>query len=240
MLSADNTRNGRVVRFPAGCRRALPALANVSGWLYADGGIRLVDGNVRPMLQFSARQDRSSLLAKAQGGATYSLVPLQTIGMLPAAPAATAEPDLRGEAAVTATVPDIANARAIPGSSPVLPAETLVTKAAARDPSGVAPTAGIYALDRFNGKDVCRIELGARPTTARTDTDKDPSSARLLPGCRDSGITVFDPVSWRFANGHMTLKAKKGHAVNLVAAGDGSWRRDPDVGVAFVLRKVEK
>ncbi len=50
---------------------------------------------------------------------------------------------------------------------------------------------------------------------------------RVLPDCRDSGITVFDPVSWRFANGHLTLKSRRGHAVNLVAIGEGRWRRGP-------------
>ena len=35
------------------------------------------------------------------------------------------------------------------------------------------------------------------------------------------------------------LVAKRGHVVNLVPAGDGAWRRDPDTGVAFVLRRVE-
>ena len=36
----------------------------------------------------------------------------------------------------------------------------------------------------------------------------------------------------------MTLVAKRGHVVNLVPAGDGTWRRDPETGVAFVLRWV--
>ena len=60
-----------------------------------------------------------------------------------------------------------------------------------------------------------------------------------MPGCRDSGITVFDPVAWRYAAGHLTLKARRGHAVNLVPLGDGRWRRDPDIGVTLVLRKIE-
>uniref|UniRef100_UPI001E51A054 AprI/Inh family metalloprotease inhibitor n=1 Tax=Methylobacterium sp. Leaf118 TaxID=2876562 RepID=UPI001E51A054 len=99
-------------------------------------------------------------------------------------------------------------------------------------PEGPAP--GLYALDRAAERDVCRIELSP-PTAA----DKDYAAARLLPGCRDSGITVFDPAGWRFTGHQMTLKARRGHAVTLVALGEGRWRRDPDIGFTLVLRKVE-
>lgn len=282
VLSSDNTTSGRVVRFPAGCRRALPVLSNIVGWLFADGGIRLVDRNVRPLLQFAASKDRSSLTAK-EGGATYALVPLQTVAMLSPSgpePPASAEPSMLAAAPVAAPNADavtaalrgtetppsgVANAigsstREIPGSQPVLPAGVLVPSPAAataprEKPSpektvavaaarsmptsvGGVPTPGVYALDRFSEKDVCRLELEQSRVAAKGAEAL--SAAHILPGCRDSGIAVFDPVSWRYANGHITLKAKRGHAVNLVPAGEGSWRRDPDVGTTFVLRKVER
>jgi hypothetical protein len=204
-LSADSGPSGRIVRFPAGCRRALPVMAGIAGWLYGEDGLRLVDTNVRPILTFAREPDGRSLGAASGNGERYSLVPLQIAAMRPAGetpPATTASP-----------------AAAEPAAAPA-------------SPEGPAP--GLYALDRATQKDVCRLEL-APPDAAA----KDQAAVRLLPGCRDSGITVFDPTTWRFAAGHLTLKARRGHAVNLVSVGDGRWRRDPDVGVTLVLRKVE-
>ena len=276
VLSSDNTPNGRVLRFPAGCRRALPALANAVAWLFADGGIRLVDRNVRPLLQFSASKDRSSLTAKAENGTAYALVPLETVAMLPPTPPAAEQPapaepsTLAAAAAAPQPASDAAPrgaevasgaqpggitspANAMPGAQPVLPSGQLVPspaamaaartpapeKAAAPSSGSVGPTPGVYALDRFAEKDVCRLELESNRAAAKGGAEA-LASARILPGCRDSGIAMFEPVSWRFANGHMTLKAKRGHVVNLVPTGQGGWRRDPDVGTTFVLRKVER
>ncbi len=118
-------------------------------------------------------------------------------------------------------------------AAPVSPAAATEPAAApAPPPEGPAP--GLYALDRATQKDICRLELSPPDAAA-----KEMAPVRLLPGCRDSGITVFDPTGWRFAAGHLTLKARRGHAVNLVLLPDGRWRRDPDVGVTLVLRKVE-
>ncbi|KQT60866.1 hypothetical protein ASG52_16605 [Methylobacterium sp. Leaf456] len=210
-LSADSGPAGRIVRFPAGCRRALPVMAGIAGWLYGEDGLRLVDANVRPILAFTREPDGRSLGASAGNGERYSLVPLQIAAMRPASempPAPAASP------------------AAEPAAAPAPPPE-----GPAPPPEGPAP--GLYALDRATQRDACRIELSP-PDAAGKD-----APVRLLPGCRDSGITVFDPVSWRFAAGQLTLKARRGHAVNLIALPDGRWRRDPDVGVTFVLRKVE-
>ena len=62
---------------------------------------------------------------------------------------------------------------------------------------------------------------------------------RVVPGCRDGGLEVFDPIRWRYADGRLTLTAKRGHSIDLVPGGDGRWRRDPEVGTTFVLRRVE-
>lgn len=206
-LALDTSPNGRVVRFPAGCRRALPILAGIGGWLFTgDEGIRLVDRNARPLLAFAKSPDGMSLGATAESGERYNLVPLQIAASRPPVPGAAA-------AAPVAT--------AEPGApAPAAPAE--------------GPALGLYALDRATQKDVCRLEF-----SAPTEAEKEGAAVRVLPDCRDSGITVFDPVSWRFANGHLTLKSRRGHAVNLVAIGEGRWRRDPEIGVTLVLRKVE-
>ena len=210
-LALEAGPSGRVARFPAGCRRALPLMAGIGGWLFTDEGLRLVDRNLRPVLAFARSPDGMSLGATAENGERYNLVPLQIAAMQPpAAPGtATVAPAAQGDASS-------------PGAATEKPAE----------PPG--PALGLYALDRAEQKDVCRLEF-----SGPLEAGKDTAPMRVLPDCRDSGITVFDPVSWRFANGHLTLKARRGHAVNLVAIGEGRWRRDPEIGASLVLRKVE-
>jgi hypothetical protein len=210
-LSGASGPAGRRLSFPAGCRRALPILNHVAGWLFTDGNLRLVDKDVRPVLQFSARVDARSLVAAA-GDEHFSLVPLQIVAMVPPTDAVPTSPGA-GYAGTGSAAPD---ARSAP------------TPEAA--PAGEGPAPGTYALDRYREQDVCRIEL--TPGSA-------PAPVRILDNCRDGGLTVFDPVSWRFANGHLTLNARRGHVVNLVATGDGRWRRDPEVGTTFVLRRVD-
>ncbi|GJE27998.1 AprI/Inh family metalloprotease inhibitor [Methylobacterium organophilum] len=223
-LSLESGPNGRAVRFPAGCRRALPLLGKVAGWLIGDGKIRLVDSNVRPLLIFSKSADERSLTASAEDGTRYHFVPLQIALMAPK-PAA-GEPQAPAEAEAGAS-------RTIPGAAPVLPADALRPAEAAAPPAPAPAragfTPGIYALDRFAESDTCRLSL---------EPGADPSPARLMPECRDRGIKTFDPVSWHFADGHLTLKARRGHALALVRTPDGTWRRDPDVGTTFVLRRV--
>lgn len=279
-LTGDSGSNGRVVQIPADCRRGMPILQGVAGWLFGDGGVRLVDRNIRPLLQFLPSENGRHFVAKA-GGRSYMLSPVQLGDTSPAAQppvsaapmttsppvqtpamAPSADPVLRGD--TPASIPDVAVARPIPGSQPVLPANTIlrpeevqpppapasnpfsrpaetaaVAAPALAKPGSDRPEPGIYALDRFTQKDVCRVALDPRPAALASAPDTTLAPARLLPGCSDSGITVFEPVSWRFANGHMTLKAKRGHSLNLVANGEGAWRRDPDNGTTFVLRKVE-
>jgi len=55
-LLRDRGPAGQKVNFPAGCRRALPLMGAVAGWLYSDEAVRLVDANVRPVLLFPADQ----------------------------------------------------------------------------------------------------------------------------------------------------------------------------------------
>ncbi|MCJ2084038.1 AprI/Inh family metalloprotease inhibitor [Methylobacterium sp. J-090] len=207
-LSSESGEAGRRLSFPAGCRRALPVLNGVAGWLFTDGALRFVDKNVRPVLPFTRRPDARSLVAQLESGEHYSLVPLQIVAMVPSAPAVPPAPG-------TPTSPS-----GTPTSAP-LGAET--------DLGGAAPPAGLYTLDRYRDPDVCRLELTQAPP---------PAPVRVLDGCRDSGLSVFDPVSWQFARGRLVLNARRGHTVNLIPTGDGRWRRDPEVGVTFVLRRI--
>ncbi|MCJ2119857.1 protease inhibitor Inh/omp19 family protein [Methylobacterium sp. J-001] len=215
-LRSENGDAGQRISFPAGCRRALPVVSGIAGWLFSDRGVRLVDRNVRPILEFARRPDQRSLVAKTEGGETYSLVPLDIAAMRPAASAA----------------PDIAGIEAAPTPSslqtaPAVPAE-LQRSANATATAAPGPAPGVYALDRFQERDTCRITL-----------DGAGGGVHVVPGCHDGGLEVFDPVRWRYANGRMTLTAKRGHTIDLVATDDGRWRREPEVGTTFVLRRVE-
>ena len=200
-LSAESGEAGRRVAFPAGCRKALPILNGIAGWLFTDGAVRLVDRNVRPVLSFARRPDERSLGTRTESGDSYSLVPLQIAAMLPP------------------------SAEAVPVGTP--------SPAAVPEPAtpGDRPGPGLYALDRYRDQDVCRLDL--------LEGDSARAPVRIREGCRDSGLSVFDPVAWRYASGRLTLTAKRGHSVDLVATGDGRWRRDPDIGTTFVLRRVE-
>lgn len=211
-LLKDRGPAGQQVNFPAGCRRALPVMANVAGWLYADEAVRLVDRNVRPVLLFKRRPDRHSYGATADGGETYSFVPLDIAGMRPP------EPDPpQASAAPPAT--DLTT-----DAPPVVPATPAAIAAPA--PAG-APLPGTYLLDRLRQQGTCRLAFEANGTV------------KLLAGCQDEGIEVFNPVMWTYVDGRMTVTAKRGHSITLVPAGEGRWRRDPEVGATFVLRRVE-
>ena len=219
-LTRESGDAGRRLRFPAGCRKALPVLNAVAGWLFADGAVRLVDKNVRPVLLFARRPDQRSLLARAENGEAYSLVPLEIVAMRPPDPAAE-EAARRAEEADAAT-------HAVASREPA-PADP--DPASATASADARPAPGVYALDRYRDKDVSRLELGAVGAAQ--------APVHILAGCRDGGLEVFDPVSWRFDAGRLTLNAKRGHTVNLVPTGDGGWRRDPETGTTFVLRRVE-
>ncbi|MBP2493233.1 nucleoid-associated protein YgaU [Methylobacterium sp. PvP062] len=213
-LVLDSGEAGQRLRFPAGCRRALPVLKGVAGWLFVDGALRLVDRNVRPVLEFARRPDQRSLVAQAEGGERYSLVPLDIVAMRPADAAA---------------APEIAPADpANPDPSPLRTAARVPAELQPAATASAGPAPGLYALDRFQQRDTCRINL-----------DGSGGGVHIVPGCHDSGLEVFDPVRWRYTNGRMTLTAKRGHSIDLVPSGDGRWRRDPEVGTTFVLRRVD-
>jgi hypothetical protein len=61
---------------------------------------------------------------------------------------------------------------------------------------------------------------------------------RLLDGCHDRGLAAFDPVTWRYEAGRLTITARRGHEVTLISERDGTWRRDPEIGMTLILRKL--
>jgi hypothetical protein len=201
-LALDAVGIGRAVRFPAGCRRAVPLLNAAAGWVIPEGGIvRLLDREGKALLDFSG--DPDLLTAKAASGEAYRLERRERIVVAVPAPPA----------------PSIG----VPQVTPV-------------DPATAPPFAslpGTYLVDRYTEQEVCRIDLGLAAITASGRYE-----ARLLEGCRDAGLSAFDPVAWSYGAGRLTLVARRGHEVQLVSERDGRWRRDPEVGATLVLRKA--
>jgi hypothetical protein len=198
VLAADENPFGRAVRFPAGCRRALPILGKVSGWTVEGGRVRLV-GLEGTVLAFE-REDEDLHRARS-AEETYRLE----------------SPQRQVREARLPEPPPLG----VPQATPV-------------DPETAPPVAsvpGVYVVDRYLERDVCRIELGLVPAGERLQ-------ARLLDGCRDLGLSAFDPTSWRYVAGRLTLTSRRGHEVTLISERAGQWRRDPEVGATLVLRKA--
>jgi protease inhibitor Inh len=202
-LALDAVGIGRAVRFPAGCRRAVPLLNAAAGWVVPQRGtVRLLDRDGKTLLDFSG--DPDLLTAKAASGEAYRLERQEKIVVAPPAP-----PPI-----VTIGVPQV---------TPV-------------DPATAPPFAslpGTYLVDRYTEQEVCRIDLGLAALAASGRYE-----ARLLEGCRDAGLSAFDPVAWSYGAGRLTLVARRGHEVQLISERDGRWRRDPEVGATLVLRKA--
>jgi hypothetical protein len=72
-LGLESLGIGRALRFPAGCRRALPVLNGLTGWLVPERGVlRLVDAEGESALQFRA-EGEAPLTATTAKGETYRL-----------------------------------------------------------------------------------------------------------------------------------------------------------------------
>jgi hypothetical protein len=208
-LSPEAGGVGGQLRFPAGCRRALPIVNGMAGWLVDGGAVRLIDQDGRPVLQFAASDDPDRLSGRTEAGEGY----------------------------VIERKSELRLARAVPPPPEAPPAPALgVPQLTPVDPEKAPPLAavpGVYVVDRYIEKDVCRVDLGRGTLTAAGRHE-----IRLLEGCRDAGLAAFDPVSWRYEGGRLTLTARRGHEVTLISERQGHWRRDPEVGAMLVLRKV--
>ncbi len=138
-LRGEQVHGGYYVGMPAGCRRALPALANVIAWgLSGDDRLNLADVYGGPLLIFIL-EEGGVLVADGPQGETYRL---RFAEGLPAAGNAPSE--LRG-----AVVPD---------QAPVAP------RVVAPPQPSVRPTdvAGRYAVLREGGRDTgCMVTLDA-------------------------------------------------------------------------------
>lgn len=205
-LAADPAGVGRQLRFPAGCRRALPIVNTMVGWLVEGNAVRLVDQDGRAVLQFSASDDPDRLQAAAANGDSYVIE---------------RKSELRLSRAMAPALPPMP-ALGVPQPTPVDPDKA--------PPFSAVP--GLYVVDRYTEKEVCRVDLGRAMLTAAGRHE-----VRLVEGCRDAGLAAFDPVSWRYEGGRLTITARRGHEVTLISEREGHWRRDPEVGAMLVLRR---
>ncbi|MDB5507664.1 MAG: uncharacterized protein JWL93_133 [Hyphomicrobiales bacterium] len=206
---------------PAGCRRALPILADVGRWsLVDDKTLRLDDAQGAPVLEFKARADDGSLQATGPEGETYQLVS----GAAPAPRQQVAQSGFRDQPPVQS------------GFEPRKPAATqqsAMTASAQTAPPRTNP-AGRYAPLRDAGKDTgCMLTLDDK-----SRGPKGTNRAQLAPACRDQGLVIFDPVGWQIERGRLALMARKGHKAHFDRQADGLWVRDPKEGKALSLRPM--
>lgn len=103
--------------------------------------------------------------------------------------------------------------------APVMAASSAAT-------AGKAVDAGRYAVLRDDKDTNCMVTLNPG------------GKAQLAPACRDNGIVVFDPMSWRSATGKIILTARKGHKLELLRGDDNVWRREGAAGKGLGLRPM--
>lgn len=206
-LGAEEAAHGRALRFPATCRRALPILASVAGWSVAPEG--------GPQLQDA----QGKVVIAFRGG--------------------TAERGFTGQGsdgkAYALASKNHPRAARRPAASPSELAATAAQRPTVVDPARAqAPESlpGRYAVMRQPNREACRIVLSAAPAGAPAT-----SPAGFEGRCQDTGLTIFDPVGWRYTAGRLALVARKGHSVELVFE-NGQWRKDPAVGAPLLLRKL--
>jgi hypothetical protein len=206
-LGAEPAAQGWQLRFPATCRRALPILNDVRGWSVAANGA--------PNLVDAGGK---ALIAFAGAG--------QEPGFQGAGPdGASYRLDPKGHARAQP------RAQPSPAEIAALAAQrrTVVDPANAPEP-GTLP--GRYAMMRQANREACRLTLNAGPLNT---AGRAPAAFEGM--CPDTGLAIFDPAGWRYADGRLTLVARKGHGVDLVFE-NGLWRKDPAVGAPLLLRKL--
>lgn len=113
------------------------------------------------------------------------------------------------------------------------PAAAAAQRITVVDPA-TAPAAntlpGRYVLMRQQNREACRLVLSPASADGR-------QPAAFEGMCPDTGLTIFDPVGWRYAGGRLTLVARRGHGTDLVFE-NGQWRKDPAVGAPLMMRKL--
>ena len=187
------------IGMPAGCRRAMPVLMDVTGWnVPAAGKIVLNAASGQPVLTFDNVKD-GELKATGPEGETYELIN-------------TGKP--------VDTVPRYNVAQTSPQGQ--MQAQRSQTQRPAAAPAQrMSDIAGRYAVIRESGRDT-----GCMVTLSEQGRGRGMNRAQLAPACRDQGIVIFDPIGWHLERGHLVLHARKGHKLELDADGVDQWMKD--------------
>jgi Protease inhibitor Inh len=136
MLAIDETPVGRMVRFPAGCRRALPILNSIAGWgAAAKDRLDLIDSRGTAALRFE--EDDDGFTARTPGGETFRLERPEGVVQ---------------EVRLPPPPPPVG----VPRVTPVDPAKA----------PPLASLPGTYVVDRYSEREVCRIDLGRAMLTS--------------------------------------------------------------------------
>jgi hypothetical protein len=227
-LRADKAPGaGHVISMPAGCRRALPILMDVTAWSVSpDRTLEFDDKSGSSVLSFAAN-DRDSLSATGPEGETYELL---APGRKLYAQASPTTPAASGPA--IRTLPQSPNPAGVPAGAAQPPQQAQQsTRQSAQAPLAAKPVSqapgpttavkpfvgkaselsGRYMILRESGKDIgCMLTLN--------DQGRGPAGsqrAQLAPACRDNGIVVFDPQGWQLDRGRIALTARKGHKAHF-------------------------
>ncbi|MBX9740986.1 MAG: protease inhibitor Inh/omp19 family protein [Beijerinckiaceae bacterium] len=237
LRDADDRRlEGLPLAVPAGCRRALPILADVGQWsLDNNRSLRLEDAEGGKVLEFSPDPASGALLARGPEGETYQLISAADAAQTP-------RRDARQQVAQTSGF-RVEETPAGAGFQPRRETEkplarqnapVVATSAAPNAAAMRTNPAGRYAPLRDAGKDTgCMVTLDDK-----SRGPKGTNRAQLAPACRDQGLVIFDPVGWQIERGRLSLMARKGHKAHFDRQPDGVWLRDPKEGKTLSLRPM--
>ncbi|WP_038363628.1 AprI/Inh family metalloprotease inhibitor [Bosea sp. UNC402CLCol] len=205
-FGTEATANGRQLRFPATCRRALPILDSATAWtLNASGQPQLLDAGGKAVVSFQGGSAETGVEGKGSDGKGYRL-------------SGKGHPRLAARALQGAAA----------AASEAAQRQTTVDPAQAPAPETVP---GRYILMRQQNREACRLVLSAPAAGGQQ------GGTAFEGSCQDVGLTIFDPVGWRYAGGRLSLVARRGHGTELVFE-NGQWRKDPAIGAPLLMRKL--
>jgi Protease inhibitor Inh len=92
---------------------------------------------------------------------------------------------------------------------------------------------GRYALLRAQNKDT-----GCLLTIQPADKEPLTGHAQLSPACRDQGLVIYDPVSWRMDKSTFILKSRQGHETAFYQKAPKIWTKVDERGLTLLLQKM--
>ncbi|MDB5593097.1 MAG: uncharacterized protein JWM36_58 [Hyphomicrobiales bacterium] len=222
LRAAENAKDNLPLAMPAGCKRALPILADVGRWsLGADRTLRLDEADGTLVLEFKQAANADDLRATGPEGEIYQLINAQ-------------------DAARRDAGQQVAQASGFTEQAPLgtgfqtrREAAKAVANREAPATSGRTVVAGRYAPLREAKDTGCMLTLDDK-----TRGPKGTNKAQLAPACRDQGLVIFDPVGWQIEHGRLALTARKGHIAHFERNADGLWVRDAKEGKSLSLRPM--